>query len=79
MIRVELSQLPLIYAGVLLAAILAVWLLSEWRRGRRRRRERRGLFQCRLCAEWVRRVGAAPLVRCPVCGALNEPRGHNDI
>jgi len=73
MIRVSLPDLPLLYAAVLLAALLLLWLVSGWRRGRQRQRELRGLFQCRLCAEWIRRPGQTPLVRCPTCGALNEP------
>jgi len=79
MIRAELWDLPLLYAGVALAIILFVWVASGLRRSRRRRRERRALFQCRLCAEWIRHVGRETLVRCPACGALNEPQRTNDI
>jgi len=74
MIHVSLPQWPLLYAGVLLGALLALWIVSAWRRARRERRELRGLFQCRLCAEWIRRPGRADLLRCRACGALNEPR-----
>ena len=79
MIRADLWDLPLLYAGVALAVILAVWVASGWRRSRSRRRERRGLFQCRLCAEWIRHDGPETLVLCPACGALNEPQRTNDI
>jgi len=70
MIRVEMSFLPLLYATVLLAAVVAVWLAGIWRESRRRRREWRELSQCRLCATWVR--PGADLWRCPDCRALNE-------
>jgi hypothetical protein len=68
MIRAELSFLPLLYAGVFLAAVLL-----------RRRRDLRVLCQCRLCAEWIRHSGGEKLLRCPSCGALNEPNLTNDI
>ena len=79
MIRIGLPVLPLVYAGVFLAAVLALWLFYAWRRARRRCRDRAGLFQCRLCAEWIRHGGARGLVRCPSCGALNEHSTGNDI
>jgi hypothetical protein len=63
--------LPLLYAAVLLAAVLVVWLGGAWREWRRRRREWRELGQCRLCATWVR-PAATELWRCPSCRALNE-------
>lgn len=71
MIRMEISFLPLLYAAVLLAAVLVVWLAGAWRERRRRRREWRELGQCRLCATWVR-PAATELWRCPSCRALNE-------
>jgi hypothetical protein len=71
MIRTEISFLPLLYAAVLLAAVLVAWLGGAWREWRRRRREWRELGQCRLCATWVR-PAATELWRCPSCRALNE-------
>jgi hypothetical protein len=71
MIRTEISFLPLLYAAVLLAAVLVLWLGGAWREWRRRRREWRELGQCRLCATWVR-PAATELWRCPSCRALNE-------
>ena len=71
MIRTEISFVPLLYASVLLAAVLVVWLGGAWREWRRRRREWRELGQCRLCATWVR-PAATELWRCPSCRALNE-------
>jgi len=79
-IRSGLHTLPLIYAAGLLAAVLFLWMLNNWRRTRRRRRERRDLFQCRLCAEWIRHEAkVSPLVRCAACGALNEHGRGNDL
>lgn len=75
----DLPQLPLIYAGVLLAAVLLVWVWSAWRQARCRRKEIRDLCQCRLCAAWLRHDGTSVLLRCPQCGALNEPKLSNDI
>ena len=79
MIRTGLHVLPLLYAALALGAVLLLWLAGEWRRGRLRRRERRGLFHCRLCAEWIRHEDKAALVRCPACGALNEPARALDL
>lgn len=71
MIRTEISFLPLLYAAVLLTAVLALWLTDAWREWRRRRRAWREMGQCRLCATWVR-PAATELWRCPSCRALNE-------
>lgn len=79
MIRAALPLLPLLYAALALGAVLLLWLAGEWRRGLRRRRERRGLFHCRLCAEWIRHEGKSTLLRCPACGALNEPARALDL
>lgn len=80
MIRTGLHILPLIYAAGLLAVLLVLWLVKDWRRARRGKRERRHLFQCRLCAEWIRHKGKAPsLVRCAACGALNEHGRASDL
>mgnify|MGYP001178223153 CR=1 FL=1 len=74
MIRMALPDLLLLYTGVLLGVLLVLWVVFGLRRTRRRNRELRGLFQCRLCAEWIRRPGSGDLVRCRTCGALNEAR-----
>ena len=79
MIRTGLHMLPLLYAALALGAVLALWLAGAWRRRRQRRRERRGLFHCRLCAEWIRHEGRESLVRCAACGALNEPSRTLDL
>jgi uncharacterized paraquat-inducible protein A len=75
----DLFSLPLFYVAATLAVIFAAWLSSAWGQVRRRRRERRNLCQCRLCAAWLRHEGRVNLLRCPVCGALNEPGVSNDI
>lgn len=72
MIRTGLPLLPLLYAVVLLGAVLFLWLAGEWRRSRRRRRAWRSIGQCRLCATWVRPPADGDLWRCPSCRALNE-------
>jgi len=79
MITLPLHDLPLLYTGVLLAGVLALWLVYDRRRERRRREAWQGLGQCRLCAEWLRHKADAKLFRCPSCGALNEKSNYNDI
>jgi hypothetical protein len=79
MITLPLHVMPLLYAGVFLAAVIALWLLYDRRRERRRREMWQGLSQCRLCAEWLRHGVDAKLFRCPSCGALNEKNHYNDI
>jgi len=79
-IRTGLHDLPLLYAAGLLVVVLVLWIVNDWRRARRRRRERRDLFQCRLCSGWIRHEGmASSLVRCAACGALNEHGRGNDL
>lgn len=77
MIRLPLAQIPLAYAAVCLAVILALWLLYEHSRARRARLARRNIGRCRLCAQPVRFGGKRKLYRCPACGALNEPEQIN--
>jgi len=79
MISLPLYHLPLLYAAVFLAGVLALWLLYIWRCRGRRRDMRQGLSQCRLCSEWLRHGKGSSLVRCPSCGALNERNFINDI
>lgn len=80
MIRAGLTSLLFAYAGVFLAAVLVLWLIYGQGRARRRHRDRAGLFQCRLCAEWIRHREPQGLVRCSSCGAINEqPMTGNDI
>ena len=79
MITLPLHFMPLAYAGVFLAAVIALWLLYDRRREQCRREIRRELSQCRLCAEWLRHGAEAKLFRCPSCGALNEKNHLNDI
>jgi hypothetical protein len=79
MIRAGLQILPLLYAGVFLAAIVLLWLFYERGRTRRRRADLRGLCQCRLCAEWIRHGKSPGPFTCPSCGALNEPNSLIDI
>lgn len=79
MITLPLHIMPLVYAGVFLAAVLALWLTYDRRRERLRRTMRQALSQCRLCAEWLRHGGESKLFRCPACGALNEKNHDNDI
>lgn len=72
MIRAHLPFLPLLYAVAVTGAVLLVWLVGEWRRSRRRKREWREIGRCRLCAAWVRPPSTSGLWRCPSCRALNE-------
>ena len=82
MIRLSLYILPLLYAVSGLAVVVLLWLYSLRRRRKLARAEMRDLFQCRLCASWLRKATAAKaddLLRCTCCGALNEPsvRGND--
>jgi rRNA maturation endonuclease Nob1 len=71
-IRVSLSALIAIYLLVFLAAVLLIWLSSEWNRRRRERRALRWRLRCVICAfEFEDRTDAL-LPRCPRCGSLNE-------
>lgn len=79
MITLPLHVLPLVYAALLLAAVLLLWMVYDRRRELVRRETRRGLSQCRLCAEWLRHRAPAKLFRCPSCGALNEAGRGNDL
>lgn len=79
MIRAHLPFLPLLYAVVLTAAPLLLWLAGEWRRARHRRRDWQLMDQCRLCASWVRRLPGHDLWRCPACRALNDRSAPSDL
>jgi len=79
MIALPFSDLPLVYAAILLGAVLLLWLGYDRRRERRRRRMLRTLCQCRLCAVWLRPDEKWRLFRCPSCGALNEMTRGSDL
>lgn len=79
MITLPLHVLPLVYAGLLLAAVLLLWLSYDRRRERNRREMWRRLSQCRLCAQWLRHAEGSRLFRCPSCGALNEENRAGDL
>lgn len=76
MIRINLYLLPLLYAVSGLVLVFFLWLYSFRRRRKFSREEKSQLFQCRLCASWLHKAGGShegSLLRCPCCGALNEP------
>lgn len=81
MIRLGLYILPLLYAVSGLVLVILLWLYSARRRRTLARADSQDLFQCRLCASWLRKpaTAAGKLLRCPCCGALNEPsvRGNH--
>ena len=72
MIRVSLSVLVFVYLFGFLAAVLGVWLWSEYRRQRRERLASRNRIRCSLCSFEYEDVSTDPLARCPRCGSLNE-------
>ena len=72
MIRVELPVLVFIYLFVFLAAIFSIWIVYEWLRQRREKRNLRYRVQCTICASIFEDRTSSLLARCPRCGSLNE-------
>jgi sensor domain CHASE-containing protein len=71
-IRVSLAALVTIYLLLFLAAVFLLWIVGEWKRGRRERRALQHRVRCVLCAfEFEDRTDTL-LPRCPRCGSLNE-------
>lgn len=79
MFQTTFSDLLAHYVWVLLAVVGLIWVVGEWRRLRRWRRERRGEVACRLCGRVFHDPTPEALVPCPSCQALNERRGPREI
>lgn len=72
MIQVSLSVLILIFLGLMLGPIFALWLLNEYRHQRRERAAFQHVLRCRMCSFEFADGTDALLPRCPRCGSLNE-------
>ena len=72
MIHVELPVMVLIYFFVLLAALLSLSILYEWRNQKREKEALRYRVHCTICASIFEDKTDAELIRCPRCGSLNE-------
>jgi rRNA maturation endonuclease Nob1 len=70
MIHVELPVMVLIYFFVLLAALLSLSILYEWRNQKREKEVLRYRVHCTICASIFE--DKTELIRCPRCGSLNE-------
>ncbi len=79
MIRVSMEFLVLIFLGLMLGPIFALWLLNEYRRGRRERAAFRYVLRCAVCALEFEDRSEAELPACPRCGSLNERRAISMI
>jgi hypothetical protein len=71
-IRVSLAALVTIYLLLFLAAVFLLWIVGEWKRGRRERRALRHRLRCAMCAFEFEDRTETLLPRCPRCGSLNE-------
>jgi rubrerythrin len=71
-IRVSLAALVTIYLLLFLAAVFLLWIVGEWKRGRRERRALEHRVRCAMCAFEFEDRTETLLPRCPRCGSLNE-------
>jgi hypothetical protein len=71
-IRVSLAALVTIYLLLFLAAVFLLWIVGEWKRGRRERRALQHRVRCGMCAFEFEDRTETLLPRCPRCGSLNE-------
>ena len=72
MIRISLSLLVLIFLGLMLGPIFALWLLNEYRRSQRERAAFAHVLRCSACALEFEDRTDTELPPCPRCGKLNE-------
>jgi hypothetical protein len=72
MIRLELSQLIIVYLLVFLAAIFVVWIAYEMVRRFRDTHSLRYRVKCAICGMEYEDRTSALLPRCPSCGSSNE-------
>ncbi len=74
MIRLQLHEFLILYAGLTLGFIfLAAWIHNLIRTSRDRR-ARRNILQCQICAHEFRDETKTILPRCPQCQARVERR-----
>ena len=72
MIRVHLSLLVVIYLGLMVGPVLALWLFNEFRRQRRERAAFRFVLRCGMCAFEFEDRTETLLPKCPRCSSLTE-------
>jgi hypothetical protein len=71
-IRISLSLLVLIFLALMLGPVFGLWLLNEYRRGRRERAAFQHVLRCNACALEFEDDSDTELPACPRCGRLNE-------
>lgn len=72
MIRVDLTEMILIYLLVMVGVLALVWVGTEFSRSRRERRRRRNYVICDICDHIFEDSSEKNLLTCPRCGRLNE-------
>ena len=74
--KVELTQLFVIYLFVFLAVILMAWLFFSWQH---RRTKLRRYFVCGICNEKIFAEAPKVRIRCPHCGARRKTNSLKEI
>ena len=72
MIPVTLSWFVFVYLALFLAGILILWIGYEMIRKKHANSVARARVFCRICGSRYIDISSAPLLKCPVCGSLNE-------
>jgi rRNA maturation endonuclease Nob1 len=76
MIPVTFSWFVCIDLAVFLAGILILWVGYETICKRRANSVRRDHVFCRICGSRYTDISGKEVLRCPVCGSLNERAGQ---
>ena len=79
MISITLSWFVCLYLAVFLAGILILWIGYEMLRKRHANAMKRDRVFCRICGSRYTDTTETTLLRCPVCGSLNERTSSQNL
>ena len=79
MFQISLTKILVAYLVIILVMLFGVWIIREWARKRREKKERRHRFVCNICGGTYENKTRNDITECPDCGALNERALLSDL
>ena len=79
MFQISLTKILVAYLVIILVMLFGVWIIREWARKRREKKERRHRFICNICGGTYEDKTRNDITECPDCGALNERAWLSDL
>jgi rRNA maturation endonuclease Nob1 len=79
MFQTSLPDLIFYNLCALLGILALIWIVQVWRQRRRERRALEFRIICSICGTTFDDFTREPLVKCPLCGRLNERERVQDL